>query len=133
LPAGAQERRLAAVFAADVVSYGSLMGADEVGTHERYSSDVNNVMAPLFERYHGKIVKKTGDGVLAITTQTQKSLTANRRCWGNSHGRCALIIMNAYSADARAVVAGLECPVGADASSSSGEERVILTARNSTS
>jgi TolB-like protein/class 3 adenylate cyclase len=66
LPTGAQERRLAAVFAADVVSYGKLMGADEIGTHERYSSDVNNVMIPLFERYHGKIVKKTGDGVIAI-------------------------------------------------------------------
>jgi TolB-like protein/Tfp pilus assembly protein PilF len=66
LPAGAQERRLAAVFAADVVSYGTLMGADEIGTHERYSSDVNKVMIPLFERYHGQIVKKTGDGVIAI-------------------------------------------------------------------
>lgn len=62
----AQERRLAAIFAADVVSYGTLMGADEIGTHERYSSDVNNVMIPLFEQYHGRIVKKTGDGVLAI-------------------------------------------------------------------
>jgi adenylate cyclase len=54
------------VFAADVVSYGTLMGADEIGTHARYNSDVNNVMAPLFEEYHGRIVKKTGDGVLAI-------------------------------------------------------------------
>jgi TolB-like protein/class 3 adenylate cyclase len=66
LPARAQERRLAAVFAADVVSYGTLMGADEIGTHARYSSDVDNVMVPLFERYRGHIVKKTGDGVLAI-------------------------------------------------------------------
>jgi len=66
LPAVPQERRLAAVFVADVVSYGTLMGADEVGTHERYSSDVNTVMLPLFKQYHGQIVKKTGDGVLAI-------------------------------------------------------------------
>ncbi|HET6621919.1 MAG TPA: adenylate/guanylate cyclase domain-containing protein [Dongiaceae bacterium] len=48
------------------MSYGMLMGADEVGTHARFSSDVDNVMTPLFERYHGHIVKKTGDGVLAI-------------------------------------------------------------------
>ena len=66
MPAGTQERRLAAVFAADVVSYGTLMGADEVGTHKRYSSDVDNVMMPLFTRYHGQIIKKTGDGVLVI-------------------------------------------------------------------
>jgi len=66
LPAGAQERRLAAIFVADVVSYGTLMNADEVGTHQRYSSDVKDVMMPLFEQYHGRIVKKTGDGVLAI-------------------------------------------------------------------
>jgi TolB-like protein/class 3 adenylate cyclase/Tfp pilus assembly protein PilF len=66
LPVGVQERRLAAIFVADAVSYGTLMNTDEVGTHERYSSDVQNVMMPLFERYHGRIVKKTGDGVLAI-------------------------------------------------------------------
>jgi adenylate cyclase len=66
LPVGTQERRLVAILVADAVSYGELMGADEVGTHERYSSDVNDVMIPLFERYSGRIVKKTGDGVLAI-------------------------------------------------------------------
>ncbi len=66
MPARAQERRLAAVFAADVVSYSKLMGADEIGTHERYNSDLDNVMIPLFEQYHGRLVKKTGDGVLAI-------------------------------------------------------------------
>jgi len=64
LPGG--ERRLAAIFVADAVSYGALMGVDEVGTHERYTSDVKEVMIPLFEQYHGRIVKKTGDGVLAI-------------------------------------------------------------------
>jgi len=42
------------------------MGADEIGTHRRYSSDVKNIMIPLFDRYHGRIVKKTGDGVIAI-------------------------------------------------------------------
>ena len=56
MPAVPQERRLAAVFVADVVSYGTLMGADEVGTHERYSSDVHTVMLPLFQQYHGQIV-----------------------------------------------------------------------------
>jgi len=82
LPAGAQERRLAAVFAADVVSYGSLMGADEIGTHERYSSDVNNVMIPLFERYHGRIVKKTGDGVIAIFPSVVEAVDCAGRLQG---------------------------------------------------
>jgi TolB-like protein/class 3 adenylate cyclase/Tfp pilus assembly protein PilF len=82
LPARAQERRLAAVFAADVVSYGMLMGADEIGTHARFSSDVDNVMTPLFERYHGHIVKKTGDGVLAIFPSVVEAVDCAGRLQG---------------------------------------------------
>ncbi len=66
MPVEAQERRLCAIFVADAVSYGTLMDADEIGTHEQYSSDLRDVMTPLFEQHHGRIVKKTGDGVLAI-------------------------------------------------------------------
>jgi adenylate cyclase len=61
----AATRRLAAIFAADVVGYSRLMGADEEGTHERFKSHLRDVVDPKIREHHGRIVKTTGDGVLA--------------------------------------------------------------------
>jgi class 3 adenylate cyclase len=58
-------RRLAAIFAADVVGYSRLMGADEEGTHERVKAHLREVIEPKISEHHGRIVKTTGDGVLA--------------------------------------------------------------------
>ena len=58
-------RRLAAILAADVVAYSRLMGADEEGTHERFKAHVREVIDPKTREHHGRIVKTTGDGVLA--------------------------------------------------------------------
>src|ERR1700740_3076856 len=58
-------RRLAAILAADVVGYSRLMGADEEGTHERFKAHLHEVIDPKISEQHGRIVKTTGDGVLA--------------------------------------------------------------------
>jgi adenylate cyclase len=58
-------RRLAAIFAADVVGYSRLMGADEEGTHERFKAHLHELVDPKIREHHGRIVKTTGDGVLA--------------------------------------------------------------------
>ena len=58
-------RRLAAILAADVVGYSRLMGADEEGTHERLKMHLREVVDPDIREHHGRIVKTTGDGVLA--------------------------------------------------------------------
>src|SRR6516165_3521077 len=58
-------RRLAAILAADVVGYSRLMGADEEGTHERFKAHLTEVVAPKIREQRGRIVKTTGDGVLA--------------------------------------------------------------------
>ena len=58
-------RRLAAILAADVVGYSRLMGADEVGTHERVKAHLAELIDPKIREHHGRIVKTTGDGVLA--------------------------------------------------------------------
>ena len=58
------ERRLAAIFAADMVGYSRLMEADEVGTLERQKVHRNEVMDPAFELFHGHIFKEMGDGLL---------------------------------------------------------------------
>src|SRR5271166_771895 len=58
-------RRLAAILAADVVGYSRLMGDDEEGTHERFKAHLCELVDPKIREHHGRIVKTTGDGVLA--------------------------------------------------------------------
>jgi class 3 adenylate cyclase len=58
-------RRLAAIFAADVVGYSRLMGADEEGTHERVKANLRELLDPKIREHRGRVVKTTGDGVLA--------------------------------------------------------------------
>jgi TolB-like protein/class 3 adenylate cyclase len=58
-------RRLAAILAADVVGYSRLMGADEEGTHGRFKAHLREVVDPKIREHHGRIVKTTGDGILA--------------------------------------------------------------------
>jgi adenylate cyclase len=56
-------RRLAAIFAADVVGYSRLMGQDEAGTVQAVREH-HAAAEPLVTRNGGRIVKTTGDGVL---------------------------------------------------------------------
>src|ERR1700752_138116 len=58
-------RRLAAILAADVVGYSRLMGADEEGTHERVKAHLVELPDPKIRQHHGRLVKTTGDGILA--------------------------------------------------------------------
>src|SRR5215467_3417805 len=62
---GRVERRLAAILAADVAGCSRLMGADEEGTHERLAALIREVVYPAIAGHHGRIVKNTGDGMLA--------------------------------------------------------------------
>jgi adenylate cyclase len=61
----ASTRRLAAILAADVAGYSRLMGADEEGTHERLKAHFREVVDPKIAEHRGRIVKNTGDGLLA--------------------------------------------------------------------
>jgi len=58
-------RRLAAVLAADVVGYSRLMGTDEEGTLARLRNILRAVVNPKVAEHRGRIVKTTGDGILA--------------------------------------------------------------------
>jgi adenylate cyclase len=59
------ERRLTAILAADIVSYSRLMGADEEGTLERLKGARRQLIDPKIKDHRGRIVKTTGDGILA--------------------------------------------------------------------
>src|SRR5215468_9221719 len=58
-------RRLAAILAADVAGYSRLMGADEEATHERFKAHISELVEPKIGEHRGRIVKNTGDGLLA--------------------------------------------------------------------
>src|SRR5215203_2960150 len=58
------ERKLAAIFAADVAGYSRLMGQDEVGTLRRLSTH-REIMDRLIAEHRGRIANTAGDSVLA--------------------------------------------------------------------
>jgi adenylate cyclase len=58
------QRRLAAIFAADVVGYSGLMEQDEAGTLAVLRTRRKQILEPLVSTNHGRIFKLIGDGVL---------------------------------------------------------------------
>lgn len=59
------DRRLAAIAFVDIVGYSILMARDETRTHQRWMLILDQIIRPQAAGHHGKIVKSTGDGVLA--------------------------------------------------------------------
>jgi TolB-like protein/class 3 adenylate cyclase/Flp pilus assembly protein TadD len=80
------QRRLAAVLAADVVGYSRLMGVDEEGTLVALKALRTSLIDPELKEHRGRIVKTTGDGVLAEFASTVDAV------------HCAINIQRAMSA-----------------------------------
>jgi adenylate cyclase len=59
------QRTLSAILVADMVGYSRLMEGDELGTLERHMLYQGDLINPVLARYQGRIVKTTGDGLLA--------------------------------------------------------------------
>jgi class 3 adenylate cyclase len=68
------ERRLAAILAADVVGYSRMIGADETGTLARLRTLRRAVVEPLVAESGGRVFKTTGDGLLAEFPSTVQAL-----------------------------------------------------------
>ena len=60
----AETRKLAAILAADVVGYSKLAGSDEDRTLARLRGLRSDLIDPAIAAHHGRVVKRTGDGVL---------------------------------------------------------------------
>jgi class 3 adenylate cyclase len=58
-------RRLATILFADVAGYSRLMRADEEQTLTDLRAHLAELVAPVVEQFHGRIVKTVGDGVMA--------------------------------------------------------------------
>src|ERR1700704_1614473 len=59
-------RRLAAIVAGDIAGYSRLMQMDEEGTHSRVKRIERDLIEPSILEHHGRLVKTTGDGFIAI-------------------------------------------------------------------
>jgi adenylate cyclase len=57
-------RKLAAILAADVVGFSTMMQADEAGTLAALKQRRKEVLEPLVAKHRGRLVKVMGDGVL---------------------------------------------------------------------
>jgi adenylate cyclase len=59
------QRRLAAILAADVVGYSALMQRAEEATYAKFERLKRELIEPSLSRHEGRLIKTTGDGVLA--------------------------------------------------------------------
>ena len=80
------ERRLATIFTADVAGYSRLVGADEEGTIDRLSAHRRELIEPKIAEHQGRLVKTTGDGVLAEFASPVKAV------------RCAIDVQHGMAA-----------------------------------
>jgi adenylate cyclase len=76
----ASTRRLTAIFAADVAGYSRLMGADEEGSHERLKAHLQELVDPKIKDHRGRVVKNTGDGLLAEFRHAEIAGSRTVRC-----------------------------------------------------
>src|SRR6516165_2136645 len=79
-PADESPRRLAAILAADISGYSRLMTIDEEGTHARVKRHRRELIEPTIAEHHGRLVKYTGDGFLAMFDSPVEAV------------RCAIVI-----------------------------------------
>ena len=71
-----EQRRLAAIAAADVVGYSRLMGRDESGTIVRLREHRTQRLGPALARHGGRAIKLAGDGALIEFASAVEALSA---------------------------------------------------------
>jgi TolB-like protein/class 3 adenylate cyclase/Tfp pilus assembly protein PilF len=76
MPLAREQRKLAAIVAADVVGYSRLMGRDESGTLARLRRNRSEHLNPVLTKYGGRLVKLTGDGALVEFASAVDALSA---------------------------------------------------------
>jgi TolB-like protein/class 3 adenylate cyclase len=102
----ASTRRLAAIFAADVAGYSRLMGVDEESTHERFTAHLKELFTPRIRQHGGRIVKSTGDGMLAEFPSVVEAVSCAVEV------QCGMCFRNAEVADERRLAFRIGINVG---------------------
>ena len=73
------ERKLSAILAADAAGYSRLMHNDEEATHTKLTALLTDAVAPAIAEHGGRIVKNTGDGLLAEFPSAVEAVRAAMR------------------------------------------------------
>ena len=84
-------RRLAAILAADVAGYSRLIGADEQGTLGRLRAIRTELIDPSVAAHNGRVVKTTGDGLLAEFASTVDALGCSSKIQAQMAERNAVL------------------------------------------
>lgn len=72
----AEQRRLAAIVAVDIVGYSRLLSADEPGTLKRVRALRLEIIEPIAKANSGRIFKTTGDGFLAVFVSAVQAVSS---------------------------------------------------------
>ena len=84
-------RRLAAIVAGDISGYSRLMQIDEEGTHSRVKRIERDLIEPSIVEHHGRLVKTTGDGFIAIFDSPVEAVRCSTVIQQNLVGRNAAL------------------------------------------
>jgi len=90
-PGDAAPRRLAAIVVGDIAGYSRLMELDEEGTHNRVKRIQRDLIEPTIAEHHGRLVKTTGDGFIAIFDSPLESVRCSIVIQQNLVGRNASV------------------------------------------
>src|SRR6202020_82445 len=93
-PRAPAPRRLAAIVAGDISGYSRLMEIDEEGTHGRVKRIERDLIEPSIAEHHGRLVKTTGDGFIAIFDSPVESVRCSIVIQQNLLGRNASLPKN---------------------------------------
>ncbi|WP_027580356.1 SUMF1/EgtB/PvdO family nonheme iron enzyme [Bradyrhizobium sp. Ai1a-2] len=90
-PGDSTPRRLAAIVAGDIAGYSRLMQLDEEGTHSRVKRIERDLIEPTILEHHGKLVKTTGDGFIAMFDSPVEAVRCSIVIQQNLVGRNAAV------------------------------------------
>ncbi|MBR0899681.1 SUMF1/EgtB/PvdO family nonheme iron enzyme [Bradyrhizobium tropiciagri] len=90
-PRDAVPRRLAAIVVGDIAGYSRLMQLDEEGTHARVKRTERDLIEPTITEHHGKLIKTTGDGFIAMFDSPVEAVRCSIVIQQNMIGRNAAI------------------------------------------
>ena len=86
-----ENRKLAAILAADVVGYSRLASADEDRTLARLRALRSDLIDPIIAVHNGRVIKRTGDGALVEFRSVVDAV------------RCAVEVQNGMAFPAKAI------------------------------
>lgn len=75
-----ENRKLAAILAADVVGYSRLASEDEDRTLARLRALRSDLIDPTIAVHNGRVIKRTGDGALVEFRSVVDAVAALSRC-----------------------------------------------------